>query len=573
MRACLALVGACLLLPLVQPALAEPVPAFLNMTEDWTGAPSYYRDPALVEFRGKIYLFWEGDDPSGAWPGYHGNIFYRTCEDSGGVTSLGEVVLLTPASSPFEGEHRNEKVFPIVFKDRLYIVWSSADRAQVPDGNVGWVEILVKSFDGATWSENFMVNAPVEPYNLSQRGANQYPFAAVYNDRLYIVWERNVQHPEDGIPRFYSDIWMRSTDGLSWDGPRKVSLPTNTDYNEGPAIGAFGGKLYFAWEQVDFRNPESWSWKMLARAFDGTAFGPVAEVASATDTGMKDSYPRLLAYDNPKTGKSELYLVWRVLGTGGFQFSTQAAIAYSVFDGEGWTEARQAASVSRGAGGGVGASGIGRMSVAIHDGRIFLAWATTDDALKAGEDFDIAIRSFDGEDWGPVTEATVTGDEGLPGPWERTGSSRPVALDPSGLPTGFSPLADWRPARIRLDNDPRLVEYKHRLYVGWRMVPDFRYYGYMVVYLKVVEDYDTDGDGTPDTADVFPDDPADRQDSDGDGAGDNRDPAPYNPDIWLESQARPEPAPENPVAPVVVLLMLAASAAFFLRPSKKGDGK
>jgi len=29
----------------------------------------------------------EGDDPSGAWPGYHGNIYYRTYEDSGGVTS------------------------------------------------------------------------------------------------------------------------------------------------------------------------------------------------------------------------------------------------------------------------------------------------------------------------------------------------------------------------------------------------------------------------------------------------------------------------------------------------------
>jgi hypothetical protein len=213
------------------------------------------------------------------------------------------------------------------------------------------------------------------------------------------------------------------------------------------------------------------------------------------------------------------------------------------------------------------------MSVAVHNGKIYLAWATTDDALKAGEDFDIAIRSFDGESWGPVTEATVSGDESLPGPWERTGSSRPVALDPSGLPTGFSPLSDWRPARVRLDNDPRLVEYRHRLYVCWRMIPDFRYYGYMVVYMKVVEDYDTDGDGRADTADMFPDGPADWQDSDGDGVGDNTDPAPYNPDIWLISQARPEPQPENPVAPLALLLLLGASAAFFLRPSRKGDEK
>jgi hypothetical protein len=571
MKGWLLLPVALMLVPVVPPVAAEPVPALMNMTEDWTGAASYFRDPAVVEFRGKLYLFWEGDDPSGAWPGYHGNIYYRTYEDSGGVSSLGEVISLTPSSSPFQGEHRNEKVLPVVFKDRLYIVWDSADRAQVPDGNVGWVEILVKSFDGESWSDNFMVNAPVEPYNLTQRGANQYASATVYDDKLYIVWERNVQYPEEGVSRFYSDIWTRSFDGRSWDMPHKVSLPTQTDYNEGPAAGVYGGKLYFAWEQVDFRNPAQWSWKMLARTFDGTGFGPVTEVASATDQGMKDSYPRLLSYDNPVTGKPELYLLWRVLGTGGFQFSTQASIAYSVFDGRDWSGPRSAAPISRGAGGAVGASGIGRMSVAVHDRRIFLAWATTDDQVKSGEDFDIAIRSFDGEEWGPVTEATVAGDESLPGPWESTGSSRPAALDPSGLPTGFSPLADWRPARIRLDNDPRLVEYRHRLYVCWRMIPDFRYYGYMVVYMKVVEDGDTDGDGYADTADAFPDDPADWQDSDGDGVGDNTDPAPYDPDIWMAAQARPEPTAQNPAAPAAILLVLGACAAYFIRPSKKGD--
>ncbi|MBM4249803.1 MAG: hypothetical protein FJ149_10320 [Euryarchaeota archaeon] len=570
MRRWLLLPVALLLLPPAQPALSEPVPVTMNMTEDWTGAPSYFRDPAVLEFRGKVYLFWEGDDPSGAWPGYHGNMYYRTYEDSGGVTSLGEVITLTPSSSPFEGEHRNEKIYPIVFKDRLYLVWNSADRAQVPDGNVGWVEILVKYFDGERWSENFMVNAPVEPYNLSQRGANQFATAAVHDGRLYIAWERNVQHPVDGVPRFYSDIWLRSTDGGSWDAPRLVSSPTLRDYNECPVLRSFAGRLFIGWEQVDFRDPSKWSWKMLVRTFDGTALGPLVEVASATNPGTKDSYPRMLPFDNPRTGRAELYLIWRVVGTGGFQFFTKAAIVYSVFDGTEWSEVREAASVSVGAGGGVGASNIGRMDATVHGDRLYITWATTNDAIKAGEDFDIAIRSFDGEHWGPVTEATVSGDESLPGPWERTGSSRPVAMDPAGLPTGFSPLSDWRPARVRMDNDPRFVEYRHRLYVSWRMIPDFRFYGYMVVYMKVVEDYDTDGDGVADTADVFPDSPADWRDSDGDGVGDNTDPAPHNPDIWTMSQARPAPEPENPVAPLVLLLLLGASTAYFLRPSRKG---
>jgi len=556
-----------MLVPIVGPATAEPVPAFLNMTEDWTGAPSYYRDPAFVEFRGKLYLFWEGDDPSGAWPGYHGNLYYRTYEDAGGVASLGEVVALTPTVSPFAGEHRNEKLFPIVFKDRLYAVWSSADPAQVPGGDVGWVDILVKSFDGKGWTEPFKVNAPIEPYERAQRMPNQYPFATVFDDKLYIVWERNVQGSVNGIALFYSDIWMRAFDGESWDPPIRVSEATQADYNEGPSAGNLQGRLFIAWEQVDFRNPDAWSWKMLVRAFDGEDFGPVTPVATSTDQGYKDSYPRLLAYDNPRSGRSELYLFWRVLGVPKGENDLNAAVAYSVHDGKAWGEVQNAAPIVEG---GVGASGIGRMSVATHDGRIYLAWATTDDYIKAGKDYDIALRSFDGRDWGPITEATATGDESLPGPWERTGSAKPKEMDPSGLPTGFSPLSDWRPERIRLDNDPRLVEYKHRLYVTWRMVPDFRYYGYMSVFLKVAEDFDTDGDGRADTADAFPDGPADWADTDGDGVGDNTDPAPYDPDIWLKGQTKEAAATANPAALVALLLVACAAAAYFLR--RKGDG-
>jgi len=115
---------------------------------------------------------------------------------------------------------------------------------------------------------------------------------------------------------------------------------------------------------------------------------------------MKDSYPRLLAYDNPATGKKELYLIWRVLGTGGFQFSTQASISLLRVRRPELERGPPGGPHLRGAGG-RGASGIGRMSVAVHDAQIYLAWATTDDYIKAGEDFDIAIRSFDGRDWGP----------------------------------------------------------------------------------------------------------------------------------------------------------------------------
>jgi len=561
------LAAAVMLLPLAPPAAAAPVPAMLSMTDDWNAAEHYFRDPAVVEYRGKLYLFWEGDDPSGAWPGYHGNLYYRTYEDAGGVASLGDVFSLTPTVSPFAGEHRNEKVFPVVFKDRLYAIWSSADPAQVPGGDVGWVDILVKSFDGASWSEPFKLNAPLEPYERSERMPNQYPCAAVLGDKLYIVWERNVQGTQNGVPVLYSDIWMRACDGERWDPPIRVSEATQTDYNEGPTLCVFQNKLYIAWEQVYFRDIAAWSWKMLVRTFDGDDLDPVVTVAISSAPGYKDSYPRMVAYDNPMDGRLELYMFWRVMGVPKGTDTLDAAIAYAVFDGAAWSGQRPAAPIVEE---GIGASGIGRMSVAIHDGSIHLAWATTDDYVKAGKDYDIALRSFDGSGWGPIIEATSPGDESQPLPWETGGSTRPREMDPSGLPTGFSQLADWRPERISLDNDPRLIEYEHRLYVTWRVIPDYRYYGYMSVYLKVAGDYDTDGDDRPDTQDVFPDDPADWADTDGDGVGDNTDPAPYDPDIWLAGQKEVAVAQANPAGPLAILLMAGAAAAYFLRPSGKG---
>jgi hypothetical protein len=244
----------------------------------------------------------------------------------------------------------------------------------------------------------------------------------------------------------------------------------------------------------------------------------------------------------------------------------RAAIGYSVFDGATWSEQMTAAPITSSA---QTATGLGRMSVCIFEDRLYIAWATSDDYIKAGEDYDIALRSFDGLEWGPITEATVTGDENLPQPSAGANASGLVELTPEGLPLGFSPLTDSRPERIWFDNDPRLVEYKHRLYVTWRTQPDFRYYGWMTITLKVVKDFDADGDGVADTKDVFPEDPADWVDTDGDGVGDNIDPAPFDPDIWLPGQKTGAEAPANQVAPIAILLLASAGAAYFLRPSDR----
>ena len=561
-RLAAALAASLFFLSLSQSAAAAPVPATLSVAADWTGAEHYIRDPQVIEYRGKMYIFWEGDDPSGAWRGYHGNLYYRTYEETAGIVSLSEVTSLTGSVSTFEGEHRNEKLFPIVFKDKLYIVWSSADRAQVPEANVGWVEILIKSFDGERWSESFMVNAPVEPYNLSRRGANQFPTAAVFGEKLYVVWERNVQY--DG--HLHSDIWMRGFDGERWDPPLKVSPDTETDYNEEPTAVAMGDRLYIVWERIDHRDPSSWRWQLLARSYDGRELGPITRVTESTDSGYKDSYPRLIRYDNPRTGRQELHVFWRVMGVPGGQYMLSAAVQHAVFDGEAWSEPRTAAPVTKAG----RATGLGRIGLTVYNNKIYLAWATSDDFVSTGEDYDIGLRSYDGEGWGEIVEATAPGDETVPPAWQLKGA-RPVELDPAGLPTGWSFLDDWRPNFVSMDNDPRLVEYRHRLYICWRMIPDIKFYGTMILFLRVVEDHDTDGDGYPDTADAFPDDPLNWEDSDGDNVGDSSDPAPHNPDIWLQGQRAPPPAEQSPVSLLALALVTVAAAAYILRPSRRRE--
>ncbi|MEM2977014.1 MAG: hypothetical protein QXW06_05100 [Thermoplasmata archaeon] len=551
-----------LLLPQFPAASAVPIPQTISVAADWTGAEHYIRDPQVIEFRGKLYIFWEGDDPSGVWRGHHGNLYYRTYENIGGIVSLSEVKSLTGSVSTFEGEHRNEKLFPVVFKDKLYVVWASADRAQVPEANVGWVEILIKSFDGERWSENFMVNGPVEPYNFSRRGANQFPTAAVFKGKLYVVWERNVQY--DGY--LYSDIWLRAFDGERWDPPVKVSPDTDRDYNEEPTAMALGDKLYIVWERIDFRNPAAWRWQLFARSYDGEALGPLTLITESTDPGYKDSYPKLIYYDNPRTGRPELHVFWRVMGVPRGQYMLSAAVQHSVFDGERWSEPREAAPVTKAG----RATGLGRIGVTVYKQKIYLAWATSNDYVSTGEDYDIGLRSYDGEAWSEIREATPPGDETVPPAWQLKGA-RPVELDPAGLPTGWSFLDDWRPNFVSMDNDPRLIEYKHRLYICRRLIPHIPFCGTMILYLRVVEDADSDGDGYTDTADAFPEDPLDWRDADGDGVGDNSDPAPYNPDVWLIGQKTSHSRETNPAARAALLLVTVAAAAYILRPSRRRE--
>jgi len=72
------------------------------------------------------------------------------------------------------------------------------------------------------------------------------------------------------------------------------------------------------------------------------------------------------------------------------------------------------------------------------------------------------------------------------------------------------------------------------------------------VFIDVITEIDTDGDGVPDSVDAFPNDPTESIDTDGDGIGDNADPFPtipneteeqtfrLNTDLFLNTEVSPE---------------------------------
>ncbi|MBM4248116.1 MAG: hypothetical protein FJ149_01500 [Euryarchaeota archaeon] len=257
-----------------------------------------------ITFRETLHFVWDQvpvDEQAGSTPRLHTrDIVYRTYDGAAW-------------GSPSVAAAGNGSVLGVpsvaVYKDRLWVSFQT----NTSEGDD--MDILVISWDGASWSAPGRVNPAVEGSPLKRQNMNAR--LAVLGDRLYCAWQSADAIAKSG--RDY-DILVSSTDGASgWSEPFEVNPPGDSDaaattgQDKAPDIKAWNGSLHIAWASNNTRiNDGGEDYDIMLRSFDGTAWGPMIQVSPAGDNGTiagdhnrgDDETPRLHSWNG------SLYCTW-----------------------------------------------------------------------------------------------------------------------------------------------------------------------------------------------------------------------------------------------------------------------
>jgi hypothetical protein len=201
----------------------------------------------------------------------------------------------------------------------------------------------------ATWSGPDAI-----PEAMTRYGS---PALAAYGGDLYAAWQ--------GESSPYH-IWYSDYDSAtgSWSGQSTVPSALTNEY-AGPALAAYGGDLYAAWEG------QSSPYHIWYSAFNGTSWTAQQEVPSA-EVAVEGAGANvgLAAYGG------DLYLVW--------EGQSQDALWYSAFNGASWTTQQEVpgtGSVCSGA------------ALASFKNQLYVAW---DNGCPTNA---LEYTTFNGESW------------------------------------------------------------------------------------------------------------------------------------------------------------------------------
>ncbi len=517
----------------------ERVPGYKVVTWDWPDIePS---ETSALEWRGELHIVWQGKSPRASEGGTRGAIYYRTFNDSGPRQSAvwGPIVNLTPVEGSGDRYgHANDYPNITLHDGRLYVVWESEDDSQKPPPrNSTLHDILMRSFDGESWSDVVVVN---EPPPEGEEWRCYHPRAMSYNGELFIAYSR--------IVGFHAELVVRTYNG-SLGEERVVSLPSGTAMCDWPFLALYRGSLYLIWEANDHREARSTIYLSIN---SGSGWSPPLEVGVVPVAGFKDAFPKLEVFDNPVTGVDELWGAWRVVDGEGATYrglGDQDIVMRRVSPSLGpYVEVSPPSD----------AGDDNRPNLVAFGRRLQVIWQTSDDASSDGMDWDIVMRGFDGSALSPIAPLSRSGDR------------------------CESVVIDTEPHNLGDDEFPSAVVYRSRLFVLYETydnvtgIPDAEeLVNTRSIILRLAIDADSDIDGQSDSNDAFPNDPNEWRDTDGDGVGDNSDFKPLDPSVQLASQV-PVPRVEDRSYAIVAALaaLLLAGVVLTALPSKghRGSG-
>ncbi len=458
------------------------------------------REPLLITYQGALFLFLEGrlttNPPD---KGYLGGIFYRTMtERVDPVThrsslAWGPINHLTETPPPRYIDHANQKIAGAVYKDRLYIFWQSVDSNRT---GTEVSNIVMTVYNGTGWSPLEIVST-----GAGYTGLGTQPQAIVYDDRLWVIWTRQLNETANS-----RDIVIRDFDGTEWSGAQVLSrFPAEDTFNEWPALGVYGGRLYAAWQEEIIQQVIN----HVVAVYDPAAGWSAPQALGTSPVGIINliSQPAFATYVNRLTGLEELALVYITRGEGTAHATRlDTDVLLQAYDGTRWRSIE--VSLRDDAEDDQGVSG-GSPTVIRYDDRAYIMWASRDPGTAPGSDYDIVVRVWDGATLGGVRILSHIADRDVP-----------VSIDSE-------------PWNLGTDDWPRFGTYNGRLYATWKTLDNtttVRDNGAVgepwSMLLRVVEDTDRDGDLVPDLEDHCPADPSDWEDTDRDGTCDHHDDTP-----------------------------------------------
>jgi len=510
------------------------------VTKDWLGKEA--SETSAVEMNGKLFITWQGKNYRQDGNGSRGAIFFRIFDDSGTRqnASWGPIFNLTDTTNSGDRYgHANDYPCIVNYSGTAYVLWESEDETQKPaPRNSTLHDILMKKFDGTRWSDVMFFNEPA-PADSEVRSFR--PRAASFNNQLFAAWLR-----ANGS---LGEIVVRAYDGEF--GPETVvSVPSTTARCDWPFLMVFKDQLYLVWEMNDPAAARSY---VMMSVYSGASWSTPRVIYEVPVNNFKDLNPKLAIYNNPVSGKEELWAAWRTV------------------DGEGatWREPGDQDIVMRQVDGTTLGPyvQVSPASDRLDDTRpnlialgqtLYIVWETNDDSTSDGADYDIVMRSFDGQRLSPVTSISPPGDR------------------------CESVVIDTEPHNLGDDEFPSVSLYRNRLFVLYQTYDDITGMpdvapgeNLRAIIMKLAVDADTDIDGYLDSSDAFPNDALDWKDSDGDDVGDNSDYRPYDPAIWKtpppEVKQWKDPMPLLLVIIILIVVAIVMVGASASRPKKTSD--